>query len=451
MLSVLPSVRACRHLAASLWLVATLSHLQAADPGKLTITPDHPQALYTSGETTTWTIAGQPAAELSYEIRRDGQDVLASGKLDLSSGSAQVSAAKTEPGTLVLKIFETGKADKPIAWGGTLYDWSKIQPSLPAPADFDAFWSAQLAKLAQVPPNPVVVPGDLPPNTQNIEYFKVTLDNINGTHVYGQLARPKDGTKFPAMLILQFAGVYPLKKTDVALPAMRGWLALNISAHDLPIDEAPEFYEEQKKGPLKDYIYIGAEDREASYFLRMFLGCVRAAQYLTSRTDWDGKTLLVTGASQGGLQSLATAALVPQTSTLAICVPAGCDILAPLATPARAFGWPYLYSNWGGKRDLEKVKTTAPYFDGAHFAARIKCPSLIGVGLLDQTSRPTAVLAAFNAIQAPKDILIMPAADHHGTAGSQQLYFKRATDWQTALSSGKPLPIPQDSIEVDTR
>ena len=56
--------------------------------------------------------------------------------------------------------------------------------------------------------------------------------------------------------------------------------------------------------------------------------------------DWDGKTLIVTGASQGGLQSFATAALCPQVTEVLTMVPAGCDACAMLATPPRASSWP---------------------------------------------------------------------------------------------------------------
>ena len=48
---------------------------------------------------------------------------------------------------------------------------------------------------------------------------------------------------------------------------------LNINAHDLPIDQPTEFYKQQAAGPLKNYPYIGNDDREKSYFLRMYLSC----------------------------------------------------------------------------------------------------------------------------------------------------------------------------------
>ncbi len=43
---------------------------------------------------------------------------------------------------------------------------------------------------------------------ESVEYFKIEMDNINGSHIYGQLARPKREGKFPAPLIVQWAGIY---------------------------------------------------------------------------------------------------------------------------------------------------------------------------------------------------------------------------------------------------
>jgi len=64
--------------------------------------------------------------------------------------------------------------------------------------------------------------GDKP----GVDYFKVTMDNIRGSRIRRQLARPKAGGKLPAMLIVQWAGVYPLQKGWVTERAAEGWLAL---------------------------------------------------------------------------------------------------------------------------------------------------------------------------------------------------------------------------------
>ena len=425
----------------------------AADP-VVTLKPDHPDFVYALDEKATWTVDVKEGdrtglTAVPYVVKRDGLDPVAQGTLDLSAGPATITASRPEPGLLLAVVSSPekpapGAVVKPLGLSGVLVAPEKIAPALPAPGDFDAFWQEKLKELAAVPVNPVVEKGSLEgiKNTDGIDYYKVTLDNVRGTHVRGQLARPTMGDKFPAMLMLQFAGVYGLDKAQLAAQAREGWLVLNISAHDLPIDETPDFYKAQKDGALKDYIFQGSEDRETSYFLRMFLGDVRAAEYLASRPDWDGRILMVTGTSQGGMQSFVTAALFPGVTHLSVLVPAGCDIRSPLATPPRAFGWPYWISNWGPPgRDMEKVKTTAGYFDPAYFAARVKCPSLVAPGLIDDTARPTGILAAYNAIQSPaKELLLLPLSDHHGSGGAQGAYFSRFYAWKQAIKAGTPIP-----------
>jgi len=407
------------------------------------IAPDNTSGVYAPGETASWTVnvtpdPSSPAPELTYKITRDGQVPVSSGRLDFSGEPLKLSAARNDAGTLVAQIFVAGNP-LPLAVGGAIFAPDKITPSAPEPKDFDAFWQSKLHELAQVPVNPVLEKTPDAKNTAGVDYYKVTLDNIRGTKVRGQLARPSAQGKYPALLVVQYAGVYALDQNTVISDAKAGWLVLNISAHDQPIDESKEFYKALGDGPLKGYIYIGSEDRETSYFLRMFLGCARAVDYLTSRPDWNGKTLIVTGASQGGLQSFVTAGLCPKVTGLMTVVPAGCDVYGPLA--GRAFGWPYWLSNWGPHdRDMKKVQATAGYFDAINFAARIHCPALVAYGLADETSRPAGVAAAFNVLKGPKEAIILPLSNHHGTGGAQAAYFSRAAVWKKAALAGNALP-----------
>ena len=97
-------------------------------------------------------------------------------------------------------------------------------PAADPPEDFAAFWKSKLDELAKVPPNPKLQQAD--GGKAGVEYAKITLDNIRGAHINGQLARPEHGEKFPALLIVQWAGVYPLQKGWVTDRAADGWLAL---------------------------------------------------------------------------------------------------------------------------------------------------------------------------------------------------------------------------------
>jgi len=390
--------------------------------------PDHPNGVYKEGEPIHWQIQVDPnnkATSLSYVIKKGGLTEVGKGTLPLENGKASLTASLPEAGTLLVEI----KAGQEKGLAGAVVAPEKIHQGVACPEDFDAFWKEKVKDLEAIPANPVLT--SAPSGQDGVQYEKITMDNIRGTHVYGQIARPSTGTKFPAILQVQYAGVYPLQKSWVTSKAAQGWLSMNIMAHDLPIDEPESFYKEQGEGALKNYTSIGNESRETSYFLRMFLGCKRAADYLASRPDWDGKTLVVIGTSQGGVQSFVTAALHPQCTAVLVEVPAGCDPGAN--ADGRAFGWPY----WGASHS-DKVMATSRYFDAVNFASRIKCPLLVGVGLVDTTSPAGCVYAAFDAAPVAKEIVPMPESGHKG---AHEAYRKRSAEWLKELVAGKPAPI----------
>jgi len=102
----------------------------------------------------------------------------------------------------------------------------------------------------------------------------------------------KKPRKLPALVIFQWASPpYPLQKQWVISHAAEGWLTLNIEPHDVLPDQPPTYYQALPDS-LKHYESIGNNDRDKSYFLRMYLADYRAVDYITSRPDWDGKTLL---------------------------------------------------------------------------------------------------------------------------------------------------------------
>jgi cephalosporin-C deacetylase-like acetyl esterase len=260
------------------------------------------------------------------------------------------------------------------------------------------------------------------------------MDNVRGSHIYGQLAKPRKEGKLPALLIVQWAGVYGLDKSWVTNRAEQGWLALNIMPHDLPFDQPKAFYEEAAKTTHKDYVAIGDGDREQVYFLRMYLACYRAAEYLAERPDWDGRTLVVMGTSQGGQQSIVTAGLHPKVTAMLANVPGGCDVAAPRA--GRAAGFPYFADRARWKKD-DRIVDTGRYFDAANFAARVKVPALVSLGLIDEACPPAGILAACNGMKGPKEVLILPASDHHGKGNAQAPYFIRAEEWLAKLANGE--------------
>lgn len=397
-------------------LVFSAPHLVAAAP-KIQVSPDVESGVYEPGQTVTWKIRitdeGRPLeGKMSYRVAVGGILPKASSTRELNEGQAEVTAKRDDPGALLLTVnYKPEGSDKEIVGlGGAAYAPEKIKASAPPPEDFDEFWQAKIAELDAVPMNVKVEQIDI--GDKNIEYFKVTLDNIRGTKIYGQLAKPTGKNDLPAMLQVQWAGVYPLQRDWVLGHAKNGWLAFNIEAHDLPIDEPAAFYEEKAKKELIDYPGQGNDDRETTYFLRMFLSCRRAVDYLTQRPDWDKKALVVHGGSQGGYQAIVTAGLHPAVTALVANVPAGCDHTGLQA--GRSPGWPNWASRtWQGK-DAKKMLSAARYFDAMNFATRAKCPALVGVGLVDTVCPVEGVLATCNQLSGDKQIVLMPFADHGG-------------------------------------
>jgi cephalosporin-C deacetylase-like acetyl esterase len=422
-------------------ILLTLCLAHTVRAGQFLVTPDHADGIYRVGEPIHFAIRwlgddAAPAAE--YSLKKGGLAEIAKGPVALNDGNFAVDSKLDEPGTLLLEIRSKGADGKTVkALGGVVAGTDQIRPSAPRPKDFDAFWADKIKELESVPPNVKLEEAD--GGKPGVHYWKLTMDNIRGTHIHGQLARPESGDKLPALLIVQWAGVYPLQKAWATDRAAEGWLVLNVIAHDLPIDEPESFYKDQMTGALKDYAGMGNDDRDASYFLRMYLGDYRAAEYLTHREDWDGKTLVVMGTSQGGQQTLVMAGLHPKITAALACVPAGCDMLGP--DVGRKGGWPNWYNKTEG-RDPAKVHEASRYFDAVNFASRIKCPILIGIGLIDEVCPPAGVLAAANVIPAPKEVIVLPVSGHQNEHGSQEAYNRRCyNDWLPALRAGKPPPI----------
>ena len=213
----------------------------AAFAQELVIVPDG-QGVYRPGETIGWNLEtkGFTATEAEFVLKKGGLSPMTTGRVPLVDGKGRITAQLEQPGWLLVEVAAASPEQKKFkGLGGALVAPEGIQPALPCPEDFGAFWKAKLKELADVAPNVELTEIDC--GKTNLQYFRICMDNIRGSHIRGQLARPRHEGKLPAMLIVQWAGVYPLQKSWVVDRAAEGWLTLNINAHDRPIDEPDRF------------------------------------------------------------------------------------------------------------------------------------------------------------------------------------------------------------------
>ena len=407
------------------WLVAlflsaafTYAAETAKKPGHVvTVTADRAEAIYSRGDVVTFLVQvnhdGHPVetGEIAWVLSKDGVEPRRTGRATLAAGKATITGTLDEPGFLQCNATFEEAGSKFTGLGGAGVSPLEIKPSLPMPNDFVAFWDGKKNALAAVPMNARLTPVTSP--RADVVTFDVQADSM-GAPVSGYLARPAD-TKprsLPAILTVHGAGVSSSNLNGAAGWAGRGALAMDMNAHGLPNGREKAFYEALAAGELKNYRRAGRESRETIYFLGMFLRLVRAIDFLTSQPEWDGRTVVVSGSSQGGAQAIAAAGLDPRVTFFAAGVPAMCDHTGSVVS--RIGGWPKFIET-KEKSPPAEVVNAVRYFDAVNFAARAKAPGFFTVGFIDVTCPPTSVYAAYNALTTEKAIHHDVAAGHTNT------------------------------------
>ena len=381
------------------------------------VTTDRPDAIYKVGEKAVFTVtiatnAPLPVTTLPWKLTLDGAKVLGEGTLTLGSAPATVEGKLDEPGVLQFKATPTNGIEQ-LSFGlaGAAYDPFKIEPTAKLPADFQEFWNVQKAPLSKIPLDPKITP--VPQDDPTLELYEVSFANINGLRSHGYLAKPKGATSLPIMISQPGMGVHPngVKESRWVLGnAKLGFLALDMSAHDMPLERTPEDEARWKK--FMGYPYIGSDDRMTYYYRQVFLGMVRAVDYMTSRPDWNRKVIISSGASQGGGLAIILAALDPRVNAVVAVAPALGEHTGPL------FGRPdaaphNLIMGPDRKTPDPKIVAATAYYDTCNFARFVKVPVLMSSGLIDTACPAMTVLSIYNTLTCPKQIDLVPLLGHN--------------------------------------
>lgn len=401
------------------------SQVAPAPAMKVTARAERADATYRVGEKVTFAVSveekGKPVAGglIDWVIVKDGLPTGQKGFAPVVDGKATVIGSLDEPGFLQLKVtaHRLDARSKPLAvsaMAGAAIEPTQIKRSLPVPDDFDAFWSGMKQKLAGVPVAPKVVPVKAP--LPGVESFDVTAPAL-GLPISGYMSKPV-GAKpksLPIILTVHGAGVSDSSLGGSASWAAKGFIAMDMNAHGLPNGKPKQFYADLYAGPMKGYRYENRQDREKGYFTGMMLRLVRAIDVLTAQPEWDGKHVVVSGASQGGYQAIAAAGIDDRVTFFAAGVPAGCDHSGMQVN--RIAGWPKIVPVVDGKPDMTVLEAVR-YVDGMNFATRTKAAGCyFTVGFIDTTCPPTSIYATYNQLTIPKEIYDdIPSGHSHSAA-----------------------------------
>ena len=395
-------------------MLAALS-LQAQIRGseiQVLVQPNHQDWTYKTGEKATFAVSVLKSGTLLDNVSIDlaagpemYQDVKKSQTL--KNGTLQLTGTMKQPGFYRVDVTaHVGGKDYKGACGAAFAP-EQLQPSTLMPKDFSDFWQDAIREARKTPLEPTkrLLPERC---TKDVNVYEVSFYNMKwGSRTYGILCVPVKEGRYPALLRVPGAGVRPYGG-DI-YTASQGAITLEIGIHGISVTMEQGVYDDLHNGALSGYWEFGMDDRDKSYYKHVIIGCIRALDYIEDYTPWNGKECGVTGSSQGGFLSLATAGLDKRITFYAPVHAALCDHTNSLK--GIACGWPhYFYSNKG--KGMEKQIETSRYYDGVNFVRRIKCPTWVSFGYNDDVVPPTTAYATYNTLTCPKVLSIYQQTAH---------------------------------------
>ncbi len=184
------------------------------------------------------------------------------------------------------------------------------------PADYDAFWDEQAARLgAMMPVHAELAPA--PCADAGVRLYAVRIDCAGARPVTGWLTVPADASpanRYPAEVSYRGAS-----RDDQPAPAKgpHNRIRFESNGHGFDLGKGPayvkSFFDSIRK-PGYEYGFDPESNavREKSYWLGMALRATRALQWIVTLPEWDGESITLSAGSQGGWQALMAAATYPR-------------------------------------------------------------------------------------------------------------------------------------------
>ena len=395
-------------------LSLSLHAASALPKGKISIeiTPDRTEDWrYSAGDSVAYDIVvrvdGKPLknASVKYTFAREKMPAHETHRATLPDGRLRVKTAGMPcPGFLTCRVFLLDEKGATVAddLAQAAFDPEKLRPMTDMPEDFAAFWERAKAENAKIPMDPRVERAEQW-CTDKVDVYYVRLQSFRkDNYVYGYVSVPKSKGPHPAVLYVPGAGVAKTKPSTYM--AEKGVITMTLGIHGIPLDMPDENYDILKNGALYNYQFVNLDNRDQYYYKRVFMGCIRAIDYLFTRPEFDGERLMVSGGSQGGGLSIVTTAIDPSVKYFVCFYPALCDHMGYLYD--RAGGWPHMFDRTRAYfRTAERILNSR-YYDAANFARLIRVPGFFSWGYNDLSCPITSMYSAYNVVTAPKELVL---------------------------------------------
>jgi len=310
------------------------------------------------------------------------------------------------------RILANGKTDFKSTICGAVTAPDKITAGHNEPADFKLFWDFELKHMRSADMKPQLTRISSS-SEKKVRVYSVHIPIENGNSMEGILSMPLKCEKHSLPAIIQYCGASTYGISSASLYYSEKAITLQVSPHCAESGHDRKYYSEYANQYLREYPFRNADNKNLYYMKFMILRAVMATDFVRSLPEWNQRDLIVHGESQGGFQSLAAAALVPEVSLCISMVPAMTDHAGYLR--GHKNGWPGLLDKNCSPDMKEKILAASAYFDCVNFAKYVNCEIYLSTGLLDTTCPPTGVIAARNRMKNnPKvHFYIVPKSGHN--------------------------------------
>jgi cephalosporin-C deacetylase len=168
--------------------------------------------------------------------------------------------------------------------------------------------------------------------------------------------------------------------------------------------------DDSEDGRNEDMWVRGLDSKDAYYYKGLFLDCIRALYYLSTRKDVDTSRIAIWGASQGGGLSFSTAALDSRVALCIADIPYMCDYpnYFEITYWKEVCTWFDTHPN----ATWETLLNTLSYYDTKNFADKINCPVWMGIGLQDDVCPPSTSFVTYNKVHSDKNYIVYKNERH---------------------------------------
>ncbi|MGG3282930.1 acetylxylan esterase [Paenibacillus solani] len=164
-------------------------------------------------------------------------------------------------------------------------------------------------------------------------------------------------------------------------------------------------------GVVKGWVSQGITDIHHSYYMAIAMDAVRAVDVAAQQPGVDPGKIAVVGGSQGGGLALLAGALNSKVAAIVADIPNMCrmdyGVLHSVSSLNEIAQYIKRYP-----QQLDQILEHLAHFDMLNLAPRIHVPVMVSVGWKDTVCMPETIYAAYNRIEAEKEIRDYPFSGH---------------------------------------